>query len=89
MTGSRNRIDSMDDLEEVSGESYLDHVCVYKRLIQFVFAISVFFFLLSLTNVLFLEPESASQVIAAVNVVGTALFGTVSGALLYICNQRA
>lgn len=78
----------MDDLEEVSGESYLDHVCMYKRLIQFVFVISVFFLFLSLTNVLFLKPKSASQVIAMVNVAGTTLFGTVSGALLYLCNQR-
>lgn len=89
MGDSGNRIDSMEDLDQVSEESFMDYVCVYERIIQLVFLVSAFFTLVSLAGVVFLEWGSPSHVIATWNLVTLTAFGVVSGAALYACNNRA
>lgn len=69
--------------------TFLDALCDRTFQLQLLFALSTFFFVLSVITLIALDPGDDSYPVATMNFLGSTFFMVPCGIALYKCRERA
>ena len=78
----------MNREERGRADSFLDALCLNRKLVLVLFSVAAVMLLLSFVSFAVVEPGTATYVVVVLNLIGLGGFTLLSGGVLVLCRDR-